>query len=298
MKRIAHILLALVLAVSVTGCSASSVPESLDHLEMDQQHILDGTVAGSDGVWTYELTTYLVTGEHRADDGRLLIRHSYQIPRINVDDTPVSKKNPLTEAQRSSAALNAHFESVLSTGVEWFEEVAQMAAEDYAAVGDKEGNAWQDEAYCYTDESTVSFWRNERMMCVTTNHNSFTGGIHVSVWRSCENFDLRTGKVISVTDMAENAERMRKTVRQELLRQALERMERDDVYYFSDYTDTLGEWMERSVAFDDTGMTVIFPVYDIASYAAGEQTFTIPYDHLFASLNDYGLELLGLQGRS
>ena len=41
-------------------------------------------------------------------------------------------------------------------------------------------------------------------------------------------------------------------------------------------------------------MTVVFGVYDIAPYAAGEQMFAISYDLIAPYLSDYGKALIGL----
>ena len=52
--------------------------------------------------------------------------------------------------------------------------------------------------------------------------------------------------------------------------------------------------MDRSVIFDDEGMTVIFGVYDIAAYSAGEQSFLISYTYLAPYLSDFGRSVLEL----
>ena len=140
------------------------------------------------------------------------------------------------------------------------------------------------------------------MICVTTLNYSFTGGAHPIVWRTANSFDLRTGKEVTVAELTGNVAGLQKAVEEELLRQVEEKrllpeqeMTTDKIAFFDDYEETVADWMERSVSFGDDGMQVIFGVYDIAPYAAGEQVFTISYDLLRPYLNSYGKILLGLE---
>ncbi|MBE6990840.1 MAG: DUF3298 domain-containing protein [Ruminococcaceae bacterium] len=291
--RILPILLALA-AVVMTGCKAPAVsmPDSADHVDLDttQDLVLSGTITAGEDAWDYEITTYTVTGEHCASDesSHVLTRHSYQLPLMTV--YPAEGKASDSAAQAADA-FNDYFAQELENEVAWFDEMAATADEDYAAVGHQGDSVWQDEMFCYSDEATLEFWSNGRALCVNTTRYSYTGGPHPIVWTSCVTFDLRTGKPVVVSDLTADMTKLQAAIEQELLRQAGEAGE--DAYY-EDYAETLSAWTERSVVFDDDGMTVIFGVYDIAPYAAGEQSFLIPYDLLRPYLNDYGRMLLGL----
>lgn len=63
---------------------------------------------------------------------------------------------------------------------------------------------------------------------------------------------------------------------------------------FDDYETTIADWSSRTILFGEGGMTVVFGVYDIAPYVAGEQMFAISYDLIAPYLNDYGKALIGL----
>lgn len=204
-------------------------------------------------------------------------------------------------ASAAADAFNGCFEEKLQDEVAWFEEMADVAEEDYAAWRGEKDSPWLQENYCFSDETTLAFWTRGNLVCVTTTNSSYTGGAHPIAWRSAVSFDLRTGHAVTPADLAKNTDQLQKTVEKELLRQAAERYaapdqsEKGKVNYFADYAETLKDWMERSVAFDETGMRVIFGVYDIAPYAAGEQVFTIPYRLLRPCLNSYGRALLGME---
>jgi hypothetical protein len=109
--------------------------------------------------------------------------------------------------------------------------------------------------------------------------------------------DLRTGRIVTPADLADDLTGMQSAVDRELMRQAEERQraaEDESLVYYEDYPETLEAWMDRSVIFDDEGMTVIFGVYDIAAYSAGEQSFLIPYTYLAPYLSDFGRSVLEL----
>lgn len=301
--RILPALLALVMLIA--GCKAPPGPESANHVDMEHRGdvAVEGTVSGEEGRWAYRVTTYTVTGEHCAcDDSRHVItRHSYQMPTMTVLRAEGEKERP-SAATQAAEQFNAYFKQVLQDEVAWFDEMAAAADEDYNAVGHERDSLWQDREFCYNDKATLDFWSNDRLVCVTTTRNSFTGGAHPNVWRSAVTFDLRTGKTVTVADLADDIAVLRSAVEQELLRQAEERLRQPEeptaeyvpLSYYDDYAETLSAWMERTVTFGEQGMTVIFGVYDIAPHSAGEQCFLIPYRLLKPYLNDFGADILKL----
>ena len=168
------------------------------------------------------------------------------------------------------------------------DEMEQMAREEYKITG---GERWKTEDFAYRDEAGISWWQNERLLCVTLSYVSYTGGAHPSTWRQAVSFDLSTGKTVSVTDLATDINQLEGAVYQLILRQI---QDSGDTSYFSDYDKTVLDWIERSVFYNAKGVTIVFNTYDIAPYSAGEQTFFIPYDLVKPYLNDYGLHLLEL----
>ena len=69
--------------------------------------------------------------------------------------------------------------------------------------------------------------------------------------------------------------------------------------YWDEYADYVDDWMEDHCVYflpaeEGGGMEVYFAAYELASYAAGEQVFTIDTDVYAPYLNDYGRMLLGL----
>lgn len=126
---------------------------------------------------------------------------------------------------------------------------------------------------------------------------SYSGGAHPNSWRLAVSFDLNNGQALQMTDLTDNADGMRAAVTESLLYQ----VKKSDVWaqvgeegFFEDYQDTLQTWMDQCLIFEDSGITVAFSPYTIAPYAAGEQSFQVPYSLLKPYLNERGLRLLGL----
>jgi len=271
------------------------MPESADKLDLQRETALKGTVESETGRWNYKITTYTVTGEHYAadDPDRLLVRHSYQTAVMEVSAAAKEgRQETLTEGEAAALAFNSCFEERLQDEVDWFEEMATIAEEDYAARLLENGS---DEASpVYSDETILEFWTGGNLLCVTSAENSYTGGAHGSYWRTTVSFDLRTGKQITLTELVSDESGLRRTVTEELARQMEERQAGEDgSLFFEDCGETLNDWMSRETAFCDEGLQVIFGVYDLGPYAVGEQVFTVPYELVEPWLNSYGRELLG-----
>ena len=301
MKRRWILPVAAALLMTAAGCSTPKVPvpHTADRVDLSRERevVLSGTVEREEDAWDYRITTYTVTGEHCAEDdpGRVLTRHSYQLPSMEVLPAAEQKDAP-EEASAAAREFNAYFEQVLREETDWFDEMALSADEDYKATGRRSDSLWQQKDFRYSDESTLDFWGNEYLVCVTTTRYSYSGGARPTMWRSCATFDLSTGKPVTLAELTGDVTRLQETVTRELLRQAAERREEaglEGPIYYDDFQETMQDWMERAVSFDDQGMNVIFGVYDIAPYAAGEQVFRIPYEVLSPCLNRYGKTVLG-----
>ena len=86
---------------------------------------------------------------------------------------------------------------------------------------------------------------------------------------------------------------------EELIRQADERAAEYGVepqsFYWEDYRDILANWSSYAVFFDERGMVIAFSPYELASYAAGTQSFRFSYDWLLPHLSEHGRQVLELE---
>lgn len=285
MKKLLALAVLLVLCTALTGlltgCKVSAANSLMtDGAPKEVASSPDAPIISTE--WTER--QYTVSEQ----DETVLLTARYQIPVLTLTG---SADNSDTAAQNRQAAvqrINDWFTSWRDQQVDMLDEMEQLAREEYETTG---GERWKTEGFAYRDEVGVSWWQNERLLCVTLSYVSYTGGAHPSVWREAVSFDLSTGKTVSVTELASDVNRLEDAVYQLILQQI---QDNGDTSYFSDYDKTVLDWIERSVFYNAKGVTIVFNTYDIAPYSAGEQAFFIPYELVKSYLNDYGLHLLEL----
>ena len=291
-RRIFPLLLAALLLLTACGAPAKQAePETAPSWSGQAEGTVDLSGANP---WTFQLTTK-TTEKARWDkkDHHIVATCTYQVPHMKItgglDKADKSEVHPARAVVRR---FNELFEDWLIQRQNNFKEIAAMAEADYQ---DRTGESpWDQSGYAYTDAATASFWNNGHIACVTMKSTSFTGGAHPIDRQEAYTFDLHKGAPVGINNMVQDYNSLRGVVSDEILHQAVLHQEEDETVYFSDYEKVIPEWMNRSVSFGPDGLTVMFDVYDIAPYAAGQQSFLIPYDMVEPYLNDYGRELLEL----
>ena len=281
-------LLCLVGCLALWGCGAKapSGGQSRQGIDVEQ--------------YTFQATTRTVTESTQAEDGRVVAQGTWQVPELTVTgpDGHVydPQQEPNTDGAKIMANFQAHFDNWLQEQLTYYQEVAEAARQDYQLSGTFSDSAWDTASYCYQEQVDSSFWQNSHILCVTLQNYSFTGGAHPYTYRTAATFDLSTGKQISLLNMTEDLPGLQKAVGQELLNQLQQMIAaQSDIPFYSDYEQTLQDWAQRSVFFQSDGLTVVFGVYDLAPYAAGEQVFQVDYQVIAPYLTDYGRQLLELE---
>ena len=246
--------------------------------------------------------TYTVEMKDREDnavdeDGALLAVYRVHMPVLAARRTDGSTIET-AEAEAESRALmtvetfNAEFASW--TGREPLEELTEMAQFE---------RAWRQEAQIeWVSELFMDLdcrvYQRERLVSVAGNYYSYTGGAHPNTVLMAWNFDLETGEFFAPEQLAEDGGAFSQAVQAEIVRQIHERAEENGMaaeeMFWSDYEEIAAGWSGYAVSFDEAGMTAGFSPYELAAYAAGPQTFLLPYDLLSPYLSDYGRAVLGL----
>ena len=231
-----------------------------------------------------------------ADDGTLLASYTYTIPVLRaVTESGTVLETAATQAQQRALDAADAFNAELASWVENmnFPEIFDWARSDYQMLdGDVEWTGY------YSEEFTYTFWRTERLISVTGDYYSYTGGAHPNSTLVSWNFDLETGRFLHVTALGEDTEGFQAAVTEELIRQADRRAMDEDCapteMYWENYRDILSRWPDYAVTFSNSGMTVSYPAYELAAYALGPQVFELDMDFLEPYLSADGRELLGL----
>lgn len=289
MRRIGLAALLLVLCCVLCAACAAEEPEQTLGVKGFAQ---DAAVNTQQLMVSYSFDTQPVEKEYRAEDGQLVAAARYELPVLTASNAAGGKLETQTVTVRR---INSYFADWLSRQEEWFSELGASAEGLYSQLAGEANNPWNEDGYYYVDEMEPSFWSNGRLACVEMQSYSFTGGVHGYSTRTSAVFDLSDGRSVAVSDLSRDWSGLQQTVTRELLQQAGALVqEYGEGMLFDDYETTIADWASRTILFGDDGMTVIFGVYDIAPYAAGEQTFPISYDLIEPYLNDYGKALIGL----
>jgi hypothetical protein len=302
-------LLPLVLGIGMLlGCAGKAEPgtsvpspaaQSASPFNPQSASAVGNVSAGSAAEFAlfFDLQSEEISGESAAEDGTVLVEYSYAVPRLTVtkeDGSPV--ETPSTQAQRqaqtSADAFNAEFSTWLD-GTN-YSQLLTAAQEDYD-FHMQDGYDWLSP---YAEEFGYTFWRTQRLISICGTYYTSTGGVHPNMVNLGWNFDLGTGRFLHPAALGADAEGFQSAVTEEIIRQAKERAAELDmepeVLYWTDYQDISAQWQEYAVSFTEEGMTVTFSAYEMASYAAGPQTFTMSFDFLEGYLSEDGREILGV----
>ena len=113
----------------------------------------------------------------------------------------------------------------------------------------------------------------------TKSNYSYNGGAHGSNYIFGWNFDLETGKRLTLEDITEDKDAFMADVKEYVLELC-----KSDAYnnrLFPDYEENIDFILQDDFwYFDGEGITFIANTYEISAYAEGTLFFTVPYEVL------------------
>ena len=277
-------MIALLLVLSaLVGCAG----ETLTNVKNALPDLPAEVIAFSVEMETYEETV-------RDEDGAALAECSYELPVLTARLADGSVLETVaTAGQERALAVAETFNGRFAQWKTNPRTLAESAREDRAF-----RNESGLEPVAYTDNLSCTVYQTERLVSVSGNYSTYTGGAHPNSILMSWNFDLDAGEFFEPEILDEGGD-FREYVHLALVKQARETaaaagMTTKD-FYWEDYEDTLAEWSSYAVSFDETGMTVGFSPYELAAYAAGPQVFHLAYETLLPHLGQHGRALLGLE---
>lgn len=245
---------------------------------------------------SYKVEMETTEDSAQAEDGSELLHRVYRLPVMTVaadDGTELTEAaTPAEEAALAAAeTFNSQFRAWAQA--DRLEELISIAEED-RAFRLENGFPW----FPHSLELTCSAYQTEGLVSVRGEYYTFTGGAHPNTVLLAWNFDLTAGQFLTPEQLAADSETFSRTVTAELVRQSRETAAQNGMtleeFFWTDYQEILSGWSSYAVSFDEAGMTVGFSPYELAAYAAGAQTYFLPYADFAACLSPHGLALLGL----
>lgn len=296
MKRLLPLLLCVVL---LCGCASKPAPS-----QQPNQPAAPPASQETD-VISYQVESIPYDQKATADNGTLLVSFHYQRPALKVLVNGQSLETPSTASQQAAfdkaEVFSQEFEQWISE--DSMAETVAMAKEHYSLNPD----FFETSGMNYADEFTFESHQVGNLVSILGLYYSYLGGAHPNTAYSGWNFDLETGKFITLPELAEDPQAFTLAVVDMMEMQAMEHF-RDPDYglgenfalediYWSDYRDVMESWAtSAAVNLDEDGMYISFSAYSLASYATGPQLFFIPYADLDSYWSDAGRAALGLNG--
>ncbi len=288
-KKITALLLTAVLLLGLTGCAEGRSEASAADTPAPASSAVPLPAADSPAP-TAELpaeTIPAVTVEIRRESqvytdesaGITLLDFSAALPVVKAPAYPAAEEAVNRELARDYDLFVNGTEEW--EGISGREEYLKAAKEEYAmrvADGYEEYYA----PYQLRRDAWVSRG-DSRVLSIVLSETTYTGGAHGYHCLSGKNFDTVTGKLLSLEDLAEDPQAFLADCADRLWEVSQD--SEHAVYalggYFPDYEEYLpGLIRDGNWYFDDEGIVVIANPYEVAPYAAGLITFTLPYEWL------------------
>ena len=211
---------------------------------------------------------------------------------IKKDDSLSGEDGNFTKSLEEKVEILDNNYATLKTAVDDYynklmtEEFEQFKKEYASDVEELQGDSAEGMTASYNVYSSVVRC-DDQVLSILINKNVFTGGAHGSNEYIGVNFDVNTGKIITLADLGDISSEAKEYILNQLSNSP-------------DYAATLFPEYEQTISddFDDKyddfcfvldarGVKYIFQEYDIAPYAAGQVDFTVPYSELTSIKTDY-----------
>lgn len=266
MKRFVCSLLALAIALSLSGCMEKQ-PED----------------------YGYRVKTVKTTQEETTEDGAAIVTASYELPYLSIVD---GKGNVLTSnVPEEMTAVQQTFGNRVDADVDALFSYADAVSQAKQDLADSHSNGYDFIAY-EIDFTTNSVWEKENFVSAFVSGGVYLGGAHPWCLIRAWNFDLDRGEFVTWEDLTDEDDAMRAFLADQIFAQIDEQGLRD--YFFDDMEPIVRKLEYTQTYFDKNGLNVLFEEESIGPHAAGIPTFSVPYDRLTPYLNERAVALLGL----
>ena len=211
----------------------------------------------------------------RDDDGTQLIRFRYAYPYI---------ENPNND--EGIAKINNYYQAQLEEFKNTIVPDRKAAALETKKASEEFGFDFYD---LYYEQETCVYYNDNQLLSILNICYEYTGGAHpVSYWIS-ETFDVKTGKLLTLSDIfGVSKEEALEKVYETVISQIEATKDEEDKYYFENYEENVKEYYsDGDFVLGHDGIIFYYQLYTIAPYVAGIQTFKLPYDEA-----DMAMEIL------
>ncbi|NLW88769.1 MAG: DUF3298 domain-containing protein [Clostridiaceae bacterium] len=214
-----------------------------------------------------------------AEDGTILVSAYHQNASVSIPAFPAA-----------AAIINDTLDFIRSDNLSIHEQMcleAQGLYDDYGFGG----IPGMYESSIILEPTYVS----ERLICFGVTYYLYYGGAHGNVVLEAYTFDARTGDFVSFDDLCSDPGVFEHFLHTEIIAQ-IEEIPPADRMVFEDYSTAVVSSFDRAAWMisdfeSEPSLVITYQAYDIAPYAAGLPTFSVPLSECLSYFNAYGASL-------
>lgn len=292
-RRILAMLMAGALALAMTACGGNKETDQQEVAELDtisESSEVESTAEESEEATDVQQGKYNVTLENQ--------EISYMSPGGTTELVSASLQKLTLSGSDSDAIdkINENFEASYNNTLDMISHTSSDNEGDL--VNGLSDSAYEHYSFLETDGNTDYFtpyylgcaYSAQRVDDTVFSSQSTTtmylGGAHGSNILSGVNYDMRTGDVILLSDLSDDAASFNAFVKEKLIAQADEMQEKEQLF-FQEYRENIEYVMtDNTFYFSQEGLCFISQEYVLQPYAAGTIEFCIPYDELKGQIKD------------
>ena len=266
----------LLLTVLLSGCSNSNfndISPSENSLHKPSTDSLTADESSSLNIY------YKVYSDTVKDvDGTLLVKFRFTYPYID---------NP--NNHEGIAVINNYYQTQLEQFIKTVVPEGKKAALELKKAA--ENNGFDFHNLYYEREASICYNGNHLLSVLNISYE-YTGGAHPTNYWSSETFDVKTGRMLSLSDIfGLSKEEVLEKVYETVISQ-IESTTEEDYYYFENYEENVkNHYSENDFILGPNGIIFYYQLYTIAPYVAGIPTFELPYD----KAGDLAIQILPLE---
>jgi len=267
----------IVLTFLLQGCASSTNSTDLSSSE----NSLDTPAADSstaNETLLLDISYKVYSDVVKDEDGTQLVQFRFSYPYIdNLNN------------HEGIAAINNYYQTQLEQFINTVVPEGKKAALEVKKAAEENGFDFHN--LYYEREASVYYNDNQLLSVLNIGYEN-TGGAHpVSYWSS-ETFDVKTGRLLSLSDIfGLSKEEVLEKVYETVISQ-IESTTEEDYYYFENYEENVKNYYsENDFILGSNGIIFYYQLYTIAPYVAGIPTFELPYD----KAGDLAVQILPLE---
>jgi hypothetical protein len=258
-KMIGIFLFLVVLTVVISGCSRKDPVESIG----GEENLLN----------SLQVITQVHKESVQDEEGEVVLIVDIDYPQFTSENQDFN----LTEV---NAFYKMQYQQVMEMQLEEAKELAfedKKIAEEIEIPFNPHGMG---------TSFTIGYNDNGYLSVMQTNH-FYTGGAHPNYFVESQTFDLKTGKMISLTDVLGLEEQSTLDKVYEFVLAEGRKRQEEGGYFYDEFESYAKEYYSiNDFALKEDGLLLYYQIYAIAPYAAGLQEFIMPY----SEVNSTGME--------